>query len=77
MVATDGGTPPLTADTTVAVTVLDVNDSPPEFNSTFLTFMVPEDEPAGTIVGEFLVTDVDQGSAAELVFSLVGPMADR
>ena len=77
VVATDGGVPGLTAETTVTVVVLDINDSPPQFNSTFLSLTIPENELVGSIIGEFVAMDSDQGSAANLVFTLIGDYAER
>ena len=73
----DGGTPPLSAETTVTVVVLDINDNPPRFNNTSLDLTFPENEPMGSIIGEFTVTDNDQGLAANLVFDVFGDNANR
>ena len=73
----DAGVTPLTATTLLAVTVADVNDNAPVFNVTTLSFSVPENEPMGSIVGEFIVIDSDQGSAAEMSFSLQGNFNER
>ena len=61
----------------VTVVVLDINDNPPRFNSTFLNLTVAENEPSGTIVGEFVVVDSDQGLAASLALTVLGDDADR
>ena len=73
----DSGSPPLSADTTVTVVVLDINDNPPMFNRTSLNLTFPENEPMGSIIGEFIVTDNDQVLAANLVFDVLGDNADR
>ena len=57
--------------------VLDINDNPPRFNSTFLNLYISENEPSGTIVGEFIAVDSDQGLAASLVFMVLGDNAAR
>ena len=69
--------PALSAETTVTVVVLDINDNPPRFNSTSLNLTFPENEPSASIIGEFTVTDNDQGAAANLVFAVLGDDADR
>ena len=61
----------------MAVAVADVNDNPPEFNDTSYFFSLPENEPAGSQLGEFLVTDSDEGAAATLVFTVEGEFAER
>ena len=77
VVATDGGSPILSSEATVTVVVLDINDNPPQFNSTSLNLTIPENEPSGSIIGEFVVVDNDQGLAASLVFMVLGDDADR
>ena len=75
--ATDGGSPALSSETLVTVVVLDVNDNPPQFNSTFLNLTIPENEPSDTIIGDFIAVDNDQGLAASLIFALLGDETDR
>ena len=77
VIATDGGTPPLTAETTVTVVVLDINDNPPQFSNTSLNLTIPENEPLGSIIGEFVAIDNDQGLAARLEFIVLGEFAER
>lgn len=77
VVATDGGTPALSAETAVTVVVLDINDNPPSFNSSSLSLTIPENEPIGSIIGEFVVIDNDQGLAARLEFAVLGEFAER
>jgi hypothetical protein len=77
VIATDGGSPALSSDTLVTVVVLDVNDNPPQFNSSSLNLTIPENEPSSTIIGDFIVVDNDQGLAANLVFVVLGNEADR
>lgn len=77
MTVSDTGVTPLTDTTLLAVTVTDVNDNPPIFSDPSLNFSVPENEPMGSIVGEFTVSDRDQGSAAEISLSLEGSFTAR
>ena len=77
VIATDGGTPALTAETTVTVVVLDINDNPPQFNNASLNLTIPENEPLGSIIGEFVAIDNDQGLAARLEFIVLGEFAER
>ena len=77
VVVTDGGSPPLSAETTVAVEVLDINDNPPRFNSTSLSLMIAENEPSDSTIGEFVVVDNDQGLAANLELVVLGEFAER
>ncbi len=77
MAALDGGTPSLSSNTTLTVSVLDVNDNVPTFNETSYSFGVAENLASGTEVGVFEVTDTDQGIAAEVTFTLTGTNSDR
>lgn len=77
VVATDGGSPALSSETLVTVVVLDINDNPPLFNSSSLNLTIPENEPIGSIIGDFVVVDNDQGLAANLVFVVLGDEANR
>ena len=77
MVASDGGNPSLSSNTVLTVTVIDVNDNAPSFLQSSYSFVIPENEPAGSVVGEFVAMDIDQGAAAELSFTIVGSFAER
>ena len=77
VVATDGGSPPLSSNTSIIVTVTDINDNPPEFTNSSYSFQLPENEPLGTVIGQFVAEDRDAGPAANLTFSVTGPFAER
>ena len=77
MTVTDSGTVPLSDTTTLSVTVIDINDNPPVFANTFLSFEIPENSPPVSVVGEFTVSDRDQGTSAEMNFTLAGNFAER
>ena len=77
MEARDGGEPSLSASAVLAVTVSDLNDSPPEFSETEYSLSVPENEPSDVIVGEIEALDRDEGSAANLTFALFGEYSNR
>lgn len=53
---------------TVVVHITDINDNPPVFGGPY-DFSVPENEPAESIVGVVMVTDLDADS--KLIFSLL------
>lgn len=73
----DSGSPPLSASTTVSLTVTDVNDNPPIFDSSNYSFAVTENEPAGSYLGTLMVSDSDEQAAANLSFRLEGLYSDR
>lgn len=70
IVATDSGFPPLTATTTVFVSVIDVNDNAPSFKVSHFQFFVLENMPAGMKVGQLSATDKDVGVNGNLLFSV-------
>ena len=72
VIATDGGSPPLSASSVVAVTVTDVNDNPPVFSASVYSYDVLESVGEGTAVGTVQVSDRDEGRAANISFSLTG-----
>ena len=74
---TDSGAVPLSDTTTLSVTVVDINDNPPIFAVSFLSFEIPENSPPVSVVGEFTVSDRDQGTSAEMNFTLGGNFAER
>ncbi|XP_075715472.1 protocadherin alpha-8-like [Rhinoderma darwinii] len=60
--ATDNGDHPMVGHCKVLVTVVDVNDNPPEMTVTSLSVPVPENSPKGTTVAIISVHDKDSGS---------------
>jgi len=70
--ATDSGSPRLSSETTLRVTVLDVNDSPPEFASRLYFATVDEDSSLGTDVVRVFAASRDAGVNAEITYSIIG-----
>ncbi|KAG9490956.1 hypothetical protein GDO78_006338 [Eleutherodactylus coqui] len=60
--AVDNGDHPMIGHCKVLVTVVDINDNPPEMKVTSLLVPVPEDSPQGTTVAIISVHDKDSGS---------------
>ena len=76
--ATDGGTPQRNGTLTINLNVLDENDNPPIINNTLPEFIIIENIPVGTLVGQLAATDADSGVNAQLVFEIVnGNEANR
>ena len=67
--ATDMGSPPLNATTTIYVTVVDVNDNAPVFTNLVNNITLPEDTPVSTVVASFSITDADLSSFTEFSIS--------
>ncbi|XP_078576868.1 protocadherin Fat 4-like isoform X2 [Branchiostoma floridae x Branchiostoma japonicum] len=71
--AQDNGMPTsLNSTATVTVSVTDENDNPPEFNSSTYHVSILEQSPIGMVVAETSATDADEGTNAELTYSLRG-----
>ncbi|XP_063784873.1 protocadherin alpha-6-like isoform X8 [Pseudophryne corroboree] len=65
--AIDNGDLQMVGHCKVVVTVVDVNDNPPEMTVTSLSVPVPEDSPQGTTVAIISVHDKDSGSNGKVV----------
>uniref|UniRef100_A0A1A7ZMC5 Protocadherin 18b n=2 Tax=Nothobranchius furzeri TaxID=105023 RepID=A0A1A7ZMC5_NOTFU len=79
--ARDGGNPPLSANTTVLLTVLDENDNPPIIHSPSLRnhtaeLSVWKYASPGQLVTAFKVTDRDSGANGEMSCAIVGGNED-
>lgn len=70
VVATDTGTPPLHASTTINLQVTDINDNAPEFESNLYETNVMEVSDPGTSVIQVLATDKDEGNNSAITYSL-------
>ena len=69
--ASDTGMPSLSVNTTLTVSVVDVNDNPPVFDPASLTLGVREDLPMGTVVDPVVVNDADsEGNNSAVTFTI-------
>lgn len=68
--AQDQGHPPLSSTATVEVTVLDINDHSPQFESSTYAADIPEDIPIGSHVLDVKATDLDQGRNSRVLYFL-------
>ncbi|XP_076362796.1 protein dachsous-like isoform X2 [Tachypleus tridentatus] len=71
VLAVDNGIPPLSANATVLVRVLDANDNSPEFEERKFLFTVEENTERGKLVGTVTAADKDLGNNASLRYSLL------
>ncbi|XP_059932324.1 protocadherin Fat 3a isoform X3 [Gadus macrocephalus] len=69
--ARDGGTPPLSAVTTVNVNLTDVNDNAPTFGRDLYTAVVSEDAAIGESVVKLTAEDVDSPVNGDILYSIV------
>lgn len=56
----------------VSIRVLDINDSPPSFDTEKITLYVAENSPVGSSVGEIYAHDPDEGPNAVVQYSIIG-----
>ena len=73
VLATDRGSPPLSSNVTVRVTVLDINDNAPRFDQSEYTIPIPEDFPVDNVVTmeRVRVTDPDARENGTVDLTLV------
>ncbi|XP_067588119.1 protocadherin gamma-C5 isoform X1 [Pseudorca crassidens] len=69
LTAVDGGIPPRSGTTLISITVLDVNDNAPTFQSSVLRVGLPENAPVGTLLLRLNATDPDEGTNGQLDYS--------
>jgi len=70
------GSPRLSSIATVIVSILDINDNPPEFERTMYTISVSEAVPVGTSIGRVFATSRDVGINAEITYSVIATMGN-
>lgn len=78
LVAADSGTPSLTSEAALIVTVEDVNDNCPIFSSESPhNVTIPGDSPKNTVVAWVKATDADVGPNAAIVYSLSPKVSEQ
>lgn len=70
--ATDHGVPPLSSTVLLSITVLDVNDNPPEFTNKMMYATISESVPVGSEITNVHATSEDIGVNAEISYSIIG-----
>nr|XP_046262322.1 protocadherin alpha-3-like [Scatophagus argus] len=76
IVATDGGTPPLSSTSIVTVHVSDVNDNPPRFSEPFVSVYVKENSPVGAVIKTVTATDADIDQNGQVSYSFLQSNSD-
>ncbi|XP_058268063.1 protocadherin beta-16-like [Hemibagrus wyckioides] len=71
IIATDGGSPPLSTSMTIHLTISDVNDNPPVFKQQSYTAYVMENNKPGTSVSSVTAGDPDWRQNGTVMYSLV------
>ncbi len=72
VVARDGGNPAKSSQTTVEVNVVDINESPPQFDQPSMTFIIRENKPPGTSLGFVTANDPDSGENGQVQYYITG-----
>ena len=76
IIATDRGSPPLSAVATIIVNIVDINDESPIFSKTLYSFGTFENQPAQTEIGTVFAIDADSSPYDKMYFSLHHPDGD-
>ncbi|XP_078509588.1 protocadherin alpha-10-like isoform X7 [Lissotriton helveticus] len=76
VVATDGGSPSLSAMKTIVVSVSDVNDNPPAFSESSYVTSIPENNVPGSHVLQVSALDPDTGDNGRVRYSLLENSVD-
>ncbi|XP_056395948.1 protocadherin-8-like isoform X2 [Hyla sarda] len=77
LVASDGGSPPLSGSTTMIVRVLDFNDNTPTFQESSVTVDLMENAPTGHLIVDLSATDPDEGSNGEIVYGFTAQVSQE
>ncbi|XP_017282645.1 protocadherin alpha-C2 isoform X1 [Kryptolebias marmoratus] len=77
LTAIDGGTPQRTGTAKINVSILDVNDNVPVFDSSVYKVKVSENSPKGALVIKLNATDPDEGSNGEVFYSFSSYTPER
>ena len=70
IIATDRGSPPLSAVASIIVNIVDINDEPPVFSKMLYSFGTFENQPEQTEIGTVFAVDADSSPYDEMYFSL-------
>ncbi|KAK2169791.1 hypothetical protein LSH36_7g18003 [Paralvinella palmiformis] len=70
VLVTDHGSPPLSAETTVSIRIIDQNDEAPVFQRKQYVFHIEENKPSRSLVGKVRATDKDSSPFNIMEYSL-------
>ncbi|XP_072256739.1 protocadherin gamma-B1-like isoform X25 [Pyxicephalus adspersus] len=74
--AVDNGSPQLSSNKTIQLTILDVNDNPPIFEKSAYTVYVQENNPQGTSIHRIYASDEDVDENAKINYSVLSNNID-
>ncbi|XP_034546146.1 protocadherin gamma-C5-like [Notolabrus celidotus] len=69
--ATDSGSPPLSSEKTIPVSITDVNDNPPVFTQSSYNVYLKENGVAGSILYSVSASDLDFGENAQISYTIL------
>ncbi|XP_043983717.1 protocadherin gamma-C5-like [Gambusia affinis] len=69
--ASDSGSPPLSSKKVIPVTIIDVNDNPPNFNQPSYNVYLKENGVPGSILYSVSASDLDSGENAKISYSIL------
>ncbi|XP_075131437.1 protocadherin gamma-B7-like isoform X25 [Leptodactylus fuscus] len=73
----DKGSPPLSTNKTIQVTISDVNDNAPVFERVnYIVYIIENNQP-GTSIQNILASDLDQGDNGKITYSIVNSNIDN
>ncbi|XP_048088042.1 protocadherin alpha-2-like isoform X4 [Alosa alosa] len=76
LTALDGGKPPRSGTLAIVVNIQDANDNTPSFSKSLYKVRVSENAQQGTFIIKLNATDTDEGTNAEIVYSLINQDSD-
>ncbi|XP_065362033.1 fat-like cadherin-related tumor suppressor homolog [Calliphora vicina] len=68
--AIDGGTPPLSSQAFVNVTILDINDNLPQFTQNLYRFRIAENTKKGEMIAQITATDEDSDQSGIVMYNI-------
>ena len=71
VIATDGGSPARETEKLIEVTVDDINETPPKFETSHVAFSLRENTAPGTEIGKVEATDSDSGENGRVLYYIV------
>ncbi|XP_051869378.1 protocadherin-10-like [Pristis pectinata] len=74
--AWDGGSPPLSTQASVLISVSDINDNAPRFTQTSYNVYLMENNTPGSSIFAVSATDSDIGQNGDIVYTVLGNMVD-
>ncbi|XP_056373098.1 protocadherin gamma-B1-like isoform X34 [Hyla sarda] len=73
----DKGSPPLSTNKTIQLTISDINDNTPAFEKTnYIVYIIENNQP-GTSIHNIVASDLDRGDNGKIIYSIVNSNIDN